>query len=177
MTRITGVIKKRQIKPCIRTGATIHGETWNQKVFSFFPASRCCKPWERSFESVIFWTVPTYTARVLENLVLMSLWQTSLPPARQFFPSGPSFATFFLSFDLDLDVALLCLPASPVVNILETRNANRTTLSRSILKKEWWVKQNMSSTHMSWIPSRLYSYGRRPTCEYIQETRCKPLSP
>ena len=143
-------------------------------IFSSFPLLQTLR---KSFESVIFWTVPTYTARVLENLVLMSLWQTSLPPARQFFPSGPNLATFFLSFDLDLDVALLCLPASPVVNILETRNANRTTLSRSILKNEWWVIQNMSNTHMSWIPSRLYLHGGRPTCEYIQETRCKPLSP
>ena len=143
-------------------------------IFSSFPLLQTLR---KIFWICNFWTVPTYTARVLENLVLMSLWQTSLPPARQFFPSGPSFATFFLSFDLDLDVALLCLPASPVVNILETRNANRTTLSRSILKNEWWAKQIMSNTHMSWIPSRLYSYGGRPTCEYIQETRCKPLSP
>ena len=89
-----------------------------------------------SFSNHLQWI--TYTANVLENFVLISLWQTSFPPARQFFPSGPNFATFFLSLD---DVALLCLPASPVINKLETRNANRTTLSRSILKRENW-KQN-----------------------------------
>ena len=99
-------------------------------IFSNFPLLQILKI---AFQKCSPFQETSYTARVLENFVLISLWQTSLPPARQFFPSGPNFATFFLSFFED--VALLCLPASPVINKLETRKANRTTLSRSILKR------------------------------------------
>ena len=86
------MIKKRQIKPCIRTGATIHGETWNQKVFSFFPASRCCKPWERSFD----WTCHFYEPSQLTQPGCLRTWSWCLcgRPAclrrGNFFPPDPT---------------------------------------------------------------------------------------